>query len=194
MCVIIVKPAGVETPSSDIIAAAYEANPDGCGLVAPTTFYKGLSFRAFKNALAKVGDGDPCIMHFRLATHGSVRRANCHPFRRGDVWFAHNGILDVRPQGDMTDSETAFARIIYPAIARYGYGSPGMDLAVAAVIGYSRFAFIKGDDVRIYGDFAQRGGCYYSNLRFLPYVGWQRRYRDRGHAGDGFVDCAGFIG
>lgn len=183
MCVIIVKPEGVKMPDNDIIAAAYEANPDGCGFVSPTASYKGLSFRAFKNTLSRVGTNEPCIIHFRLATHGSVKKANCHPFNRGDVWFAHNGILDIRPKGDMTDSETAFDRIIYPAIVRHGYGSRGMDMAVAAVIGYSRFAFMQGDDVRIYGDFAEMDGCYYSNLRFLPYVGWWHRYREAGHGG-----------
>ena len=80
--------------------------------------------------------------------------------------------------GDMTDSETALQKVIYPAIVKYGYGSEGMDVAVAKVIGYSKFAFMQGDDVRLYGDFITGDdGCYYSNLRFMPFVGWQRKYR-----------------
>ncbi len=179
MCVIIVKPAGVKMPSNEIINAAYNANPHGCGIVSPSAFYKGLSYRSFKKCLKQVSQDEPCIIHFRLATHGSIKQANCHPFRRGDVWFAHNGILDIRPVGDMTDSETALQNIIYPAIVKYGYGSDGMDLAVAKVIGYSKFAFLQGDDVRLYGDFIKSDdGCYYSNLRFMPYVGWHRNYRN----------------
>lgn len=177
MCVIIVKPAGVKMPGIDTINAAYTANPDGCGIVSPSVFYKGLSYRSFKKHLKKVSDDEPCIIHFRLATHGSIRSANCHPFRRGDVWFAHNGILDIRPHGDMTDSETAFQNIIYPAITRHGYGSNEMDLAVYAVIGYSKFAFLQDDNLRLYGDFIKRDGCYYSNLRFLSFLGWHCNYR-----------------
>lgn len=178
MCVIIVKPAGVKIPTNEIITAAYHTNPHGCGIVSPTQFYKGTSYRSFKRILNKVSIDEPCIIHFRLATHGSICRANCHPFRRGDVWFAHNGILSIKPIGDMTDSETAFQQVIYPAIVKYGYGSEGMNIAVARVIGYSKFAFMQGDDVRLYGDFIKNDdGCYYSNLRFLPLVGWQRNYR-----------------
>ena len=130
MCVIIVKPAGVKMPSNEIINAAYHANPHGCGLISPSVFYKGLSYRSFKKHLQKVREDEPCIIHFRLATHGSIKRANCHPFNRGDVWFAHNGILNIQPIGDMTDSETALQKVIYPAIVKYGYGSDGMDVAV----------------------------------------------------------------
>lgn len=78
----------------------------------------------------------------------------------------------------MTDSETAFQNIIYPAIERYGYGSRQMDMAVNKVIGFSKFAFLQGDRLKMYGDFIkQDDGCYYSNLRFMSYVGWERNYR-----------------
>lgn len=180
MCVIIVKPAGVKMPTNEIINAAFHANPHGCGFISPSAFYKGMSIKSFKKNLRLVPDDEPCIIHFRLATHGSIKRANCHPFNRGDVWFAHNGILNIRPEGDMTDSETAFQNIIYPAIVRYGYGSRQMDKAVNKVIGYSKFAFLQGDELKMYGDFIRHDdGCYYSNLRFLPYVGWARNYRCR---------------
>lgn len=49
-------------------------------------------------------------MHFRFATHGSVRNRNCHPFRDGDLFFAHNGVLPYPSVGDRTDSEFAFLR------------------------------------------------------------------------------------
>ena len=156
MCVIIVKPAGVKMPTSDIINAAFHANPHGCGFISPSTFYKGMSIKSLKKNLKQVSDDEPCIIHFRLATHGSIKRANCHPFNRGNVWFAHNGILDIRPERDMTDSETAFQN----------------------VIGFSKFAFLQGDRLKMYGDFIkQDDGCYYSNLRFMSYVGWERNYR-----------------
>lgn len=167
MCVIIVKPAGVNLPSDEVINAAFRANPHGCGLVSPTQFYKGLSLVRFKQTLAKVSKEEPCIIHFRLATHGSISRKNCHPFRRGNVFFAHNGILDIATKNDMTDSETAFLNIIYPAIRKFGYDSAEMDKAVNSVIGCSKFAFLYGDKLRLYGHFIKgEEGLYFSNLRF----------------------------
>lgn len=176
MCVIIVKPVGVKMPSNEILTAAFHTNPHGCGFATPTTFFKSLSYRSFKQRLNKVSDDEPCIIHFRLATHGSIKRANCHPFNRGDVYFAHNGILSITPKGDMTDSETAFEDRIYPVIDRYGIDSPMVDLAVKEVIGYSKFAILQGQRVRLFGDYIkQPDGCFYSNLRFMPIVGWQNR-------------------
>lgn len=180
MCVLIVKPAGVPMPAKNILRAAMRANPDGFGFVSPAHFYKGLSAKMFLSGLARVSDAEPCIIHCRLATHGSIRAANCHPFRRGGLWFAHNGILDITPQGDRTDSETAFARYIAPAVFTYGLDSPRVDSVIASLIGGSKFALMQGDTVRTFGRFFMRDGCMYSNLRFLPVDEW---LRDLGCAG-----------
>lgn len=169
MCVIIVKPAGVEMPSRDILDAAHCANRDGCGFVSTFHHKKTLSYPVFLRELSQVKQTEACIIHFRLATHGSVKTANCHPFRRDDVFFAHNGILDIRPTDDMTDSETAFARHIYPAIAKYGYDDDMKDYVISNIIGFSKFAMMRHGDteVKMYGDFIKEtDGCYYSNLRF----------------------------
>lgn len=170
MCVIIVKPEGVKIPSNDILNACYAVNSDGCGFVSPSMSYKGLNFRTFKRKLAKVPVDEPCIIHFRFATHGSVSRANCHPFNMGDVWFAHNGILPITPRGDMTDSQTAFEDIIYPAIQKYGFASRGAGMAINKIINGSKFAIMQGDHVRLYGKFIKWQGYYFSNLRFIQYV------------------------
>ena len=34
----------------------------------------------------------PCLIHFRLATHGAVEPRNCHPFHTDRGYIAHNGI------------------------------------------------------------------------------------------------------
>lgn len=171
MCVLIYSPAGVEKPSKEIINAAHEANPHGCGIVSPSVFYKGLSFAALKKALKRVPKEEPCLIHFRLATHGSIKAANCHPFNRNGVFFAHNGILDIEPDGDRTDSETAFDRIIYPAVALYGIDSPAVDGAVDSIIGASKFALMQGGRVRLFGQFILgQDGNLYSNMRFRYYM------------------------
>ena len=177
MCVIIVKPAGAEMPSRDILNAAFHANPNGCGFVSTRHAYKSLDYRKFIKALSQVRRDEDCIIHFRLATHGSIKRANCHPFRCGDVWLAHNGILDIAPVGDMTDSETALRTVIAPAIDRYGLVSPLCDKAINAIRGFSKFAIMQGETVRLYGAWVERHGLYFSNLRFLTYCGWQLAYR-----------------
>lgn len=157
-------------PDGRIIEACARANRDGFGFCTPSKSYKTLSFRKFKTELENVRFDEPCIMHFRLATHGSVKKSNCHPFNIGDTWFAHNGILSVEPMRDKTDSETAFVRYLYPNIEQYGLFSQELDRAVYNIIEGSRFAFMQGEDVRLFGDFVEMCGCYFSNLRFRYYL------------------------
>ena len=166
MCVICYVPAGVKTPSYRILKAMHNANPHGQGFCTPSQFSKGLNFDYFAEQLRKRDINEPCIMHFRWATHGSIKKANCHPFKIEDVCFAHNGILSVQPMRDKTDSETAFIRYLYPYIEQYGLYSPEVEKMVYNIIECSKFAFMQGDDVRLFGRFEQMDGCYYSNLRF----------------------------
>ena len=170
MCVIIYKPAGVDIPSQALLSKAQRANPHGCGLCSPTAIYKGLSFNSFMKVLKKVPKEEPLLIHFRLATHGSIKLSNCHPFydSETDTHFMHNGILyGIRPYQDKTDSECAFECFLQLTIKKYGLHSDELGMEVDNVIGYSKFAFMQGEEVRLFGDFIFRDSLYFSNLRFL---------------------------
>lgn len=169
MCVIIVKPAGVRMPSRAVLEAAAHCNPHGFGYVVPGRRYRTLDAEKFLSSLESIDDNEPCIMHFRLATHGSKRVRNCHPFKIGNVYMAHNGIFNVVPTDDMTDSEEAFRTFVYPAIAKYGWRSEAVrETAEYLNMGYSKIALMRGDDIATYGHFYRRydDDCLYSNLRF----------------------------
>ena len=167
MCCIIYKPKNVPMPSRGILGKIMRLNHNGYGFVSTNHYYRGLDYRTFLHKLSYVGSDEDCIIHFRLATHGSVCCANCHPFCENGVYFAHNGILNINPLGDMTDSETVFKTYIYPAIARYGYNSREVDCIIHSVIGCSRFALYYRGDVRLYGHYECLNGVYYSNIRWL---------------------------
>ncbi len=168
MCVIAYIPKGTQTLPTEIVRAMFKANPHGCGLVTPTDHYKGMSLNSILRHLKKRDISQPCLMHFRLATHGSIKRANCHPFydEKSQTWFMHNGILDIIPKGDMTDSETAFREILAPQIQAHSLDSDDLRYAVHCIIGGSKFAFMQGEKVRLCGHYEQWFGCLFSNLRF----------------------------
>ncbi len=172
MCVICYIPKGVETPSREIVSAMHRANPHGMGMCTPNMSYKGMSFEAFYRRLRKRDIEEPCLLHFRFATHGSIKKDNCHPFHDdvSDTYFMHNGILDIEPQGDMTDSETAFREYLVPDIRSFGLNSDELSYTVHGIIGFSKFAFMQGDNVHLFGEFLKRYGVYYSNLRFSYYM------------------------
>ena len=169
MCCIIYKPKGVQMPSLDTLAKIKKLNHNGYGFVSTNHFHKGLDYRTFLRHLSEVGDDEDCIIHFRLATQGSICRANCHPFEKDGVYFAHNGVLRTLPVNDMTDSEIVFRYQIYPdVVQRYGYGTKQADWAIRQICGNSsRFAMMYQGEVRLYGDYKIVDGVYYSNLRWL---------------------------
>ena len=167
MCCIIYKPKGVQMPSLDILAKIARINHDGYGFVSTRHHFKSMSCDRFIDHLAKVEISEDCIIHMRFATHGSKCRANCHPFEENGIYFAHNGILNILPIKDMTDSETAFKTILYPYIEAYGIDSIEVYDVISKMIGGSKFAFICDQQVRLFGRYEILDGVYYSNLRWL---------------------------
>ncbi len=154
MCIIAIKPVGVKRPTKDQLEAMCTANPDGFGYMTWSK-KKGLQVRKTMNEeqflkwVQKIPDTQPVVYHARIATHGSVNVRNCHPFLSDDKqWaFAHNGILRIQNERDMTDSETFFRRIAMPML-RAGYhpnDKGDFDAMVNTIIDGSKFAFMDGN-------------------------------------------------
>ena len=174
MCVIICKNKGVSMPTEHELRQAFECNPHGIGFVSSNGIYwRGMDFEEFYKALQGVGIEDACIIHFRYATHGSHKVSNCHPFKMGDIYFAHNGVLPVRTQKDMTDSETVFQNILYPAAKMFGFATPDFNRVVNNNLWSSKFAFMKDGRIKIYGRWIREdNGLLWSNLNHRPISNW----------------------
>lgn len=179
MCIIIVKPAGAKMPPKAIIERCARLNPHGFGFATKDRIYKTLDYMDFCNMLKSIKHHEAAIIHFRYATHGSIKLENCHPFRddKSGVSFAHNGILNIVPIDDMTDSETAFRTRIVPTIRRHGFTSESFERENQRIIGGSRFAYIDSEgEYRLFGTFVQHNGCWYSNRNFIPYTTSNYKY------------------
>lgn len=168
MCVLVFVKKGSKLPSYKDLYAMHQANPHGMGFACKSVQYKGMNFETFYKKLQTTPRDENLIIHFRFATHGSIGVKNCHPFKKGNVWFAHNGVLSVKPQNDMTDSETAFRNIFYPIIKKYGITSDELSESVDNIIGYSKFAFLDKDgNVTLFGNFQEYKGMLCSNLNWV---------------------------
>lgn len=166
MCVICIKPAGVEMPAKEILDAMAIRNSHGFGFATSSgKNFKTTNYNLFLRELDKVTASEACVIHMRWATHGSVKTNNCHPFYDKDTgyWFAHNGVLPIASVNDKTDSEIAFRDMFVPALKRYGIESREFDHVVDDIRGYSKFVFMKGIDIYIYGNYTEIDNCYYSN-------------------------------
>ena len=172
MCVICIKPAGRRMLKKYELKAMFTHNPHGCGFSCKSMTYKTMSFEDFWQHIKNVPTEEACIIHFRIATHGSVCLDNCHPFTDYGVSFAHNGVLNILPYKGKTDSETAFRRYFLPVIRMFGLYSKELAEAVHRIIGSSKFAFIQDGNLRTFGHFEELDGCYYSNLNHLMTRRW----------------------
>jgi len=171
MCIIIIKPAGVKMPSIQTLNNCKNRNKDGFGFSVPNEkVFKTLDFKEFISEIKKVKTETACIIHFRYATHGAVTRNNSHPFKIDSYAFAHNGVLKVEDLEGMTDSETAFKYILYPAIKTFGIHSKHFNNTVESIIGSSKFAFLTdAGEIKMYGQYISENGLFFSNESYLPY-------------------------
>ena len=119
MCLIIVKPSAVSIPNA-LFNSALEHNQDGYGIMyadnGSVKANKGLDYSKLKSRL-KTLENKEIILHLRMATHGTIKRDNCHPFKiTEDLWFAHNGILrDFIPQdGNISDTISFNRSVLMP--------------------------------------------------------------------------------
>lgn len=170
MCCILYIPSGEKTPPITILKTIHRANPHGIGFVdADGNSLKTLDLSVFLQAVKQRHTEAACIIHFRLATHGSISEKNCHPFHDPDtdIWFAHNGVLPIRSHDDMTDSEIFFREAFLPAVNVLGYDSPELWHRVEERRGSSRFIFMHGGDIKTLGIWHNHRGVYYSNLNWL---------------------------
>jgi len=166
MCVIAIKPANVQMLDIDTLRQMAHRNPNGFGFATTSgQCYKSTDFKAFLSRLEQIPDSEGVVIHMRLATHGSVKKNNCHPFydEETDTYFAHNGVLPIPSVHDMTDSEIAFRDILVPAIKKYGIQSKEFDEISDSIRGHSKFAYIHKGDIYIQGNFSEIDGYYFSN-------------------------------
>lgn len=176
MCIIIAKTTKTHAvPTVDQFRRAMEKNPHGFALVYEYEENKWASFKTMDKAeMLSFVTREICqkdwrrfMFHARYATHGSKSLANCHGFSdtARQVYFMHNGILPIKAEGDLTDSETFFKRIFVPLFKHTGWR--GAKRAAEDIIGSSRFAFVipkhVHSPVKLMGNFIFKDGISYSN-------------------------------
>lgn len=105
MCIAICVMPG-SSVSDEALSNCFDNNPDGAGFTYICTDVTGFSklmvkksmdydtfLRQYKRAF-KNNPESPFLIHFRVATHGTIDRFNCHPFRiNKSMAFIHNGII-----------------------------------------------------------------------------------------------------
>lgn len=180
MCVIVYKPQN-KSLNIDDLADMWDRNPHGAGIAwqrrSKIRWVKGMmDFDTFIHTLGSIDrdDSKELVIHFRLATHGSVEPLNCHPFPvyaknalkgEDEAVLFHNGILNQfgkSGKDGMSDSHD-FTDSILSAI-----GSKEIRKLLPHVGG--RFAYWDAKGVLLTGGFTEKDKCEYSNMNWKSYT------------------------
>lgn len=210
MCIIAAKEKGKkDLPTAATLAACWENNPHGAGImwtdgngtvrVRKFTETERAAFDAFDASAPyrKAPARFAVAWHFRIATHGSKSRDNCHPFacsttpadivkegaHRVPVAM-HNGIFHgIKTQGDESDTRAFVRQVLAPFYAsarRAARGAPAWSLPLwSSFIAGSKVAMLHPDgrfDIlnESAGERDKGTGVWYSNdshRRRVSYAG-----------------------
>lgn len=152
MCVIIVKPAGIEVDKS-LLSTIYTMNSDGWGLMFSNGNHvqveKGFKKDAFLEWVEDLKDVETMI-HCRIATSGELNIENCHPFKvTNGIYLMHNGIIGV-PSVEKSKCDTwHFAKYVAKPIIDKNpnlFGSEMMIKLFEYIVGASnKLVFLRAD-------------------------------------------------
>jgi glutamine phosphoribosylpyrophosphate amidotransferase len=186
-----VKEKGVSLPSKSVLETCFQNNPDGAGIMfvrgGKVVIDKGhMKFEDFWRAYRshKLTKDDTIVFHFRIATAGRIRPANCHPFPisadiksltalkfNSDVAMAHNGVIG-HGEGDISDTMVFVRDVLAEALVRENLENPAIIELIEGYIGNSRVVILKADgSLLFYGyDWVKEydDGMIFSNFSFRP--------------------------
>jgi hypothetical protein len=190
MCIIAMIPTKAQRPGLDILEQCWRSNPDGAGLMYPNqernilVVDKGhMTLTALKEAWAKVPEGVPVCVHFRIKTHGPKDPANTHPHvvHPDEVAIVHNGILPIGAPANSPESDTArFARLVLSNFPKTWWKNDAMVHLVEEYMGRGNkmIAMNASGSFRILNESAGtwEQGVWFSNQTFRVSRSYQGSY------------------
>jgi hypothetical protein len=174
----------------DTLRQCWDRNKDGAGVMfahgGELRVVKGMmKWRAFKKFWRSLGPlrvEAPVVLHFRIATHGTILPKNCHPFFiRDNLAFAHNGVIrkvSIKKDWDISDTEMFSLAYLKPFDAVVNGGltielldQPWVHNLISEYIGYSKLVFLDNEgNHTIINESAGTwdDGVWYSNPGYKP--------------------------
>jgi predicted glutamine amidotransferase len=182
MCIIVHRmPSARRITDAEYIRMA-KGNSDGYGVM----WHDGRKVRTFHTmsgaAWIKLCEGleqidAEFVAHARITTHGKTNEYNCHPFETTPgTWLMHNGILDIKPIGERSDTRT-FAELVLAYLEGAWYDNAGALFLIESYVvdNRSKFVFMLPDGrvIRMNekaGEFTDGDRLWFSNSSYKSYA------------------------
>lgn len=210
MCIIAIKPKGVNGVSKDILENCFDNNPDGAGFMyndnGKVVIKKGfMKFEDLWQAVRGIKkiEAKTLVYHFRIGTSGGNVAKNTHPFPISgetkdleklevvtDIGFAHNGVIDIDVDKGISDTMTYIKRIAKfkkligaqdaDFLALMGLSTKGSRLTIL----YPNGAVITtGNGWIVDNDITYSNGTYKAYLPVTNWKDWEgRKDKDKGYS------------
>ncbi|MBW2599685.1 MAG: hypothetical protein JRC60_06335 [Deltaproteobacteria bacterium] len=186
MCLITIKPRGIELPTRESLFSSFTNNPHGSGFVVSKNgrqhLHKGFfKFDEYYDAiLDEVNIEDNCIMHSRIATSGLVDEENCHPFLltknpsrmklvtvdTDTPCMAHNGILFGYGNKKISDTYEFIMEIMSDNVIKDNLKNHAIQSLLEEAVSTSRLAIMIRGEIILIGHFFNKKGILYSNMSY----------------------------
>lgn len=189
MCLITVKPIGVELPKPEHMINGERSNSDGIGCAywktGTTEVVIKKDFKHIEEFVqwlySSIKPEDSIIIHFRYATSGLKDEGNRHPFpltKDGELLrktnlictsaVAHNGVLtDYSGHAKYSDTQKFIMDILSDEAIKNNLASSAVRRLLSEFIGTDRLAFIMNNgEIYVFGTFIKEGGILFSNLGY----------------------------
>lgn len=188
MCLIVVKPEGVDLPKEEYLRNGATKNSDGMGIA---YLKKGEKFVKIKKDFeyfyqlhtfleANITKEDILLVHFRWATSGLKDKGNAHPFPLTknkdklralelDCKFAiaHNGVLTQLGKGDkFSDTQEFILKVLHDPVIKDNLDKLSVKILIDHFLSGDRLAIVNNKrELWLMGDFEEEkeDGCFYSN-------------------------------
>jgi predicted glutamine amidotransferase len=175
MCIAVLNTAG--KLSKKTIQNCWESNSHGAGIChvenGKVVVFKELKdvnkLWKYYNSLRDKYDGN-VMLHFRIATHGNIDEANCHPFKVSEeVAFIHNGIISQTSDSKSNYSDTwHFNEDILKSLPVGFLKNVAIRDLLSTYIDYSKLVFLDGENAYIINEHLGNwdGANWYSNQSY----------------------------
>lgn len=180
MCIAIYQPSYTEI-NDFTLETCYFNNPDGMGFMyvknGKIVIVKELKnfdyFLTMYHKALRCNLDASFVLHFRIATHGKIDLANCHPFRvNSELAFCHNGILDIDSTEKVSDTRMFAKTILRKLPANWLHNDAIVELVESYIGEYNKMVFLSNTgEVSILNEHkgVWDNGVWYSNRSYKDY-------------------------
>ncbi len=200
MCIAIFKP-GDKTLSKELLSVCFENNNDGAGFAYINVDSQGIKRIKIKKSMTfdgfwskyeratRISPNSPFIIHFRIATHGTVDLFNCHPFKiNEDLVFAHNGIISkVKKDAKKSDTQVFNETILKKLGKGLLFDNPVVQELIEDYIGGSKLILMDVNGAfRIFNEKSgnTQDGVWFSNYSWKAKVTYTPKTYTGNYYGD----------